>query len=63
MLFRSDGVVDAFEAVATAADGTRDIMGSYLLHGVNVGEDVEASGGADGWNLDDLITYKNWTKN
>ena len=57
------GVIDAFEAVATAADGSRDIMGTYLLHGVNVGEDWTESGGEEGWNLDDLITYKNWTKN
>ena len=57
------GVIDAFEAVATAADGSREIMGTYLLHGVNVGEDWTESGGEEGWNLDDLVTYKNWTKN
>ena len=57
------GVIDAFDAVAINDDDTRDIMGTYLLHGVNVGEDWTESDGAKGWNLDDLITYKNWTKN
>jgi hypothetical protein len=38
-------------------------MGTYLLHGVNVSAEGTESGDEEGWNLDDLITYKNWTKN
>ena len=52
------GVLKAFEAVA----GT-ETMGTYLLHGVNEGEDAVEAGGVEGWNLDTLITYENWTKN
>ena len=56
-----DGVVAAFNAIA---DGNpRDSLGTYLLRGVNDGEDTVESGGEEGWDLDALVTYKNWTKN
>ena len=45
-----------------AADGDRLI--DYLLHGFHTeGDDPEESDSAGGWNLDKLVTYKNWTKN
>ena len=55
------GVLNAFEAIA--GGDPRDTMGTYLLHGVNEGEDAVEAGGVEGWNLDTLITYENWTKN
>ena len=62
--YNKSGVIDAFKAVSHPdANGSTEIMGTYLLHGVNQGEDWTVSGGEEGWNLDDLITYKNWTKN
>lgn len=53
-------VLKAFNA--TGADAT-DTLGSYLSHGgsESVGEAVDP-GDVDGWSLDTLVTYKNWTK-
>ena len=54
------GVVAAIEH-ATATDNDKLI--DYLLHGFNNDEDAVEAGGVEGWDLDALVTYKNWTKN
>ncbi len=53
------GVINAFGAV----NADSETLGSYLRNGGtnNYGQDI--SGQADGWHLNSLITYKNWTKN
>ena len=57
-----DGVVDSFEG--TAVDDSTVTLGSYPLHGGNQsGAQGGAGGGSAGWNLDKLVTYRNWTKN
>ena len=61
ILHDPNGVDAAFNAIAGGVQ--TDTLGSYLLRGVNTGEDTVASGGSDGWDLDYLVTYKNWTKN
>ena len=55
-----DGVNAAF--AASAVGNPRDTMATYLLHGVNKANESVVSGGVAGWDLDALITYKNWTK-
>ena len=54
------GVNAAF--AASAVGNPRDTMATYLLHGVNKADESVVSGGVAGWDLDALITYKNWTK-
>lgn len=57
-----DGVVAAFEGIA--GGDPNDKLGTYLLHGgTQAGGDGGAGGSAAGWNLDKLVTYRNWTKN
>ncbi len=54
-------VLQAFNAIY---DGdTTDTLGSYLSHGGSeaAGDGVDP-GDVDGWNLDTLVTYNNWSK-
>lgn len=47
---------------ASAEDG--EALSSYFLRGITSEfETPGASSGSGGWNLDNLVTYKNWTKN
>jgi len=61
MTANESDVLKAFNA--TGLDET-DTLGSYLAHGgsESMGDAVDP-GDVDGWNLDTLVTYKNWTKN
>lgn len=55
-------VIQAFNSFNTS-DST-DRLASYLLHGAQetLGDTVDP-GDVDGWNLDTLVTYRNWIKN
>ena len=55
-------VIQAFNSFNT--NDPTDRLASYLLHGANetLGDAVDP-GDVDGWNLDTLVTYRNWTKN
>ena len=49
----------AFGAAATI-NGTAYTLGDFLLHGAT---NTDSAGGSNsGWNLDALITYRNWKK-
>jgi hypothetical protein len=54
----SEGVVKAFKAKSGSEE-----LGNYLRSGGTnfYGENI--AGKADGWQLNTLVTYKNWTKN
>ena len=55
-------VIQAFNSFNT--DDPTDRLSSYLLHGANETlDDAVDPGDVDGWNLDTLVTYRNWTKN
>ena len=62
MTANRDKVVAAFNAVGTDAS---DTVASYLRHGGSQGggDDSSVDIAQDGWNLDKLVTYQNWTKN
>ena len=58
----SGATVTADDAGVTAAFGTAD-LGSYLRHGASGGGKTDDKDSNTGWNLDKLVTYKNWSKN
>jgi hypothetical protein len=59
--YDDDAVLLAFSA--SAEGNPSDTMATYLLHGVYDDNGADASGGTGAWDLDSLVTYKNWTKN
>ena len=56
-----EGVVNSFAAVYNG--DASDTLGNYLSNGVSASTSPDTPGSADGWALDTLVTYKNWTKN
>ena len=51
-------------AIEHGIAGDNDRLINYLLHGFHAeGDDPEEAGSTNGWNLDKLVVYKNWTKN
>ena len=55
---------EVLTAIKTAIAGDGEALSSYFLRGVTSDfETLGESGGSGGWNLDNLVTYKNWTKN
>ena len=54
-------VLKAFNGIYN--NNPTETLGSYLAHGgsESVGEAIDP-GDVDGWNLDTLVTYKNWIK-
>ena len=55
---------EVLTAIKTAIAGDGDTLSSYFLRGVTSDfETLGGSGGSGGWDLDNLVTYKNWTKN
>ena len=53
-----EGVTAAF-----AASNGAETLGSYLRHGASATGQTNDPGSNTGWNLDKLVTYKNWSKN
>jgi len=54
-------VLRAFNSVNT--EDPSDLLRSYLANGVGDGGGIVDPGGEDGWELNSLVTYRNWTKN
>jgi hypothetical protein len=54
---------DWVPAAFTAKNAEGKFFSEYLLHGTDAvwGEEVQVT--ADGWNLNSIVTYKNWIKN
>lgn len=65
MTAAEDEVVAAFNAVNVDGADPSDTVASYLLHGGRQGGGGNSTVDIDpdGWNLDKLVTYQNWTKN
>lgn len=65
MTAAEDEVVAAFNAVNVDGSDPSDTVATYLLHGGSQGggDDSPVDIAPDGWNLDKLVTYQNWTKN
>lgn len=54
---------DWVPAAFTAKNAEGKFFSEYLLHGTDavLGEELQVT--ADGWNLNSIVTYKNWIKN
>ena len=54
---------DSVPAAFTAKNAEGKSLSEYLLHGTDavLGEDVQMT--TDGWNMNSVVSYKNWIKN